>query len=61
MPRKAKPGDFIDCKVSIDLIEKLNAYANATRISKTAIVEMALSEYLEKVIPKDQQNQKDND
>lgn len=58
MPRKPKPGEFINCKVSIDLIQKMNAYSEATRIPKTAIVEMALEEYLKKVMPEKQEKEK---
>ena len=51
MPRVPKPGEFINCKVSIELIDQLNEYSKQTRIPKTAIVEMALEEYFKKVMP----------
>ena len=46
MPREVKPGVFINCKVSTEIVDMLNAYSKRTRIPKTAIVEMALEQYL---------------
>ena len=61
MPRVPKKGEFINCKVSIDLIDKLNEYTQKTRIPKTAIVEMALEEYFKKVMPEGKENKSEND
>jgi hypothetical protein len=52
MSRNPKPGAFINCKVRLDIVERLNEYSEQTRIPKTAIVEFALIEYLDKVAPK---------
>ena len=46
MAREAKPGAFINCKVRTEIIEMLNDYSKQTMIPKTAIVEMALEQYL---------------
>lgn len=46
MPREVKSGVFINCKVSTEIVDMLNAYSKQTRIPKTAIVEMALEQYL---------------
>lgn len=43
MARLAKPGEFINCKISIDLVKKLDEYMQKTRLSKTAVIEMALA------------------
>ena len=61
MPRVPKKGEFINCKVSIDLIDKLNEYTQKTRIPKTAIVEMALEEYFKKVMPESKENKSENE
>ena len=58
MPRAPKKGEFINCKVAIELVDKLNEYSEKTRIPKTAIVEMALSEYFEKVMPENKKQKK---
>ena len=56
MPREAKPGAFISCKVRTEIIEMLNAYSKQTMIPKTAIVEMALEQYLEEKIHKNEED-----
>lgn len=52
MPRIPKPGEFFNCKLSQELVNQLNAYAEQTRLPKTVIVEMALEEYFKEKIPK---------
>ena len=51
MARQKKGDKFLNAKLPVNVIEKVNAYSEATRIPKTAIVEMALNEYLNKVAP----------
>lgn len=46
MARKFKKGAFLNCKIREELNESLNAYAEKTMLSKTAIVEKALEWYL---------------
>lgn len=49
MARAKKNGEFINCKVRQDIADKLNAYSEKTMIPKTAIVEKAIAEYLNKI------------
>lgn len=51
MARPKKEGSYLNAKLPAEIIERVNAYSEATRIPKTAIVEMALKEYLDKVTP----------
>ena len=51
MARPKKEGSYLNAKLPVEIIERVNAYSEATRIPKTAIVEMALEEYLNKVAP----------
>lgn len=51
MPRAKKDGKFLNCYVDKEILEKLEQYCEKTSIPKTAIVEMALKEYLNKVDP----------
>ena len=51
MARPKKEGSYLNAKVPAEIIERVNAYSELTRIPKTAIVEMALEEYLNKVAP----------
>ena len=51
MARLKKEGSYLNAKLPTEIIERVNAYSEATRIPKTAIVEMALKEYLDKVTP----------
>lgn len=51
MARPKKEGSYLNAKLPAEIIERVNAYSEATRIPKTAIVEMALEEYLNKVAP----------
>jgi len=54
MARPKKPGKYKFLNVSIpeELSDRLDAYAEATRLSKTVIAEMALKEFLDKNIGK---------
>lgn len=49
MARAKKNGEFVNCKVRQDIADKLNAYSEKTMIPKTAIVEKAIEEYLNKI------------
>lgn len=51
MARAKKKGSYLNAKLPTEIIERVSAYSEATRIPKTAIVEMALKEYLDKVAP----------
>lgn len=46
MARAKKNGEFVNCKVRQDIADRLNAYSEKTMIPKTAIVEKAIEEYL---------------
>ena len=58
MPRAMKCGKFINCKVDINIANKLDEYSQKTHIPKTAIVEMALSEYFKKADKRDNATKK---
>ncbi len=49
MPRPRKDGKVINFYVRKDLVERMDAYSEKSRIPKTSIVELALNEYLDKV------------
>lgn len=49
MPRAKKDGRYINCYVKRDLADRVDAYSEASLIPKTAIIELALQEYLDKV------------
>ena len=53
MGRARKEGNyhFLNVQIKDEILDKLNAYSDMTRIPKTAITEMALEEYLNKVMP----------
>ena len=51
MARPKKEGSYLNAKLPTEIIERVSAYSEKTRIPKTAIVEMALKEYLDKVDP----------
>ena len=51
MARAKKEGSYLNAKLPTAIFERVSAYSAATRIPKTAIVEMALKEYLDKVAP----------
>ena len=45
MARAKKDGEFINCKIRQDVIDRLNRYSDDSMISKTNIVEKAIEEY----------------
>lgn len=49
MPRKKKEGQFLNAKISQELFDRVEAYCEKTRLSKTAVMEIALQEYLDRV------------
>ena len=51
MAREQKDGRFLNCKLPGTLMDKLAAYHQDSRVPKTAVVEIALTEYLDKVYP----------
>ena len=51
MARAKKEGSYLNAKLPTEIIERVSAYSEATRIPKTAIVEMALVKYLDEVAP----------
>jgi predicted DNA-binding protein len=48
---KTKNSDAVSFRIRKDISERLSSYSESSRIPKTAIVEMALEEYLSKVAP----------
>ena len=48
---KTKDSDAVSFRIRKDISERLNDYSELSHIPKTAIVEMALEEYLSKVAP----------
>ncbi len=52
MARAKKDGEFINCKIRQNVVDRLNQYVEESMISKTNIVERAIEEYLDKVAPK---------
>lgn len=51
MPRAKKEGAYISCKIKMDIYDRLCSYSDTTMIPKTAIVERALEEYLNRQEP----------
>lgn len=50
MGRPKKEGEYISLNVKLpkELVERLDKYSDKTRIPKTGVTELALTEYLEK-------------
>lgn len=48
---KTKDSDAVSFRIRKDISERLSDYSESSHIPKTAIVEMALEEYLSKVAP----------
>ena len=46
MARKQKDGEFLNVKLSRDVYEALEKYAESSKLSKTAVVEIALEQFL---------------
>lgn len=53
MARAKKEGNFkfLNVQIPEDIIERLSEYSAQSRIPKNAVTEMALREYLDKVLP----------
>ena len=51
MARQKKDGQFLNCYMRKDLYDRVEKYCNETMIPKTAIVEKAVQEYMDKVAP----------
>ena len=51
MARQKKDGQFLNCYMRKDLYDRVETYCNETMIPKTAIVEKAVQEYMDKVAP----------
>jgi hypothetical protein len=51
MARPKKEGSYLNAKLPTEIIKRVSEYSEKTRIPKTAIVELALIEYLNKVAP----------
>lgn len=58
MARAKKEGRYLNAKLPTEIIKRVDTYSESTRIPKTAIVEMALKEYLDKVAPVKKTNRK---
>ena len=52
MARPRKDGKFLNVKIPMDLYDRVTEYADSTKLSKTSILEFALTEYLDKVSQK---------
>lgn len=50
MPRKKKEGQFLNAKIDQELFDRVVTYCERTRLSKTAVMEIALQEYLDRVM-----------
>lgn len=53
MARQKKDGHFLNCYIRVDIFDRLAKYCDETSIPKTAVVEKALQEYLDKVTKTD--------
>ena len=51
MPRAKKEGNYLNCKIKKDIFNRLTTYSEYSMVPKTSLVEKALEEYLEKVMP----------
>lgn len=59
MPRIKKQGRFLNAKVSDEIFDRVEIYSRESLLPKTAIVELALREYLDKNM-KRKKNDHDN-
>lgn len=48
---RKKDGEFVNVKVRQDIADRLNQYSRESMIPKTAIVEKAVEEYLDRKTP----------
>lgn len=51
MARAKKEGQFLNAKIPQELFDRVCKYSEQTRIPKTAIMEMALQEYMDRMAP----------
>lgn len=51
MARQRKEGRYLNAKLPVDLSDRIDAYSEKTRIPKTAVAELAIREYLDRVAP----------
>ena len=60
MARAKKEGNyrFLNVQMPEDVLDRLTEYSEQSRIPKTAITEMALREYLDKMMPIKQKSRK---
>ena len=60
MARAKKEGNFrfLNVQMPEDVLDRLTEYSEKSRIPKTAITEMALREYLDRVMPTKKSNKK---
>ena len=58
MARQKKDGQFLNCYMRKDLYNRVEAYCQETMIPKTAIVEKAVEEYMNKVAPVEKKDEK---
>lgn len=49
MARPRKDGKFVNAYLKKDLVDRMETYSESTFMPKTAILELALQEYLDKV------------
>lgn len=56
MARAKKDGHFLNCYIEKELWDAIDKYSADTKIPKTAVVEIALMEYLKKYEKKSQKN-----
>jgi len=61
MARMKKDGHFLNCKLPDKILDRLSEYTQKTRIPKTAVVEIALTEYLDKMNPETEQEKDRSD
>lgn len=47
MARAKKEGQFLNAKISQELFDRVEKHCDTTRLSKTAVMEMALQMYLD--------------
>ena len=49
MSRPRKEGKFVNAYIKKDLVDRMENYSESSFMPKTAIIELALQEYLDKV------------
>ena len=51
MPQIKRDAVFLNCRIETKTMARIEAYMKKTRLTKTAIVELAIEEYLDRVMP----------